>query len=315
MQETPYGLDIDFGPHSNANESILLRQSICKRCWQNIFDTSAYAEMWLDEHNRAVFAVSFEDLGISTQNGCTWCRLLKKHVDDMMRRSTILDTEACLLVAMNVQPCDDSRITPTGSFDLEVTLQLPVNSKAVRVGSSLDAQDKKCDEDWSGKTLYHSLTFDVFASSSDPAAKIIPTREIQPVVHSPEAIAEVKRWIESCADQVYCSTTSDVLLPTRVIELLPMFGRQRSRLLVTNGLKGRYSTLSYCWGNQSTVLTNENLAQFQKEIDLSTLSKTAQDAIEITISLGIQYLWIDAICILQDCSRDKAFEISRMASM
>ena len=312
MQEIPYNLDMPFSTHSNANESSLLRENICMRCWQDIFDTSTYVEMWLNEHKRVEFAVGLEDLGISTRNGCNWCHLLKTHVDDMMRRSAVLDTEACLRVAMNIQPCHDPRITPAGSFDLKVALELPLSSNPVRVGPSLDAQEKDCDEDL---TLYRHLTFDVFANSSDPAAKIIPAREIQPVVQSTGAIAEVKRWIESCADHVDCLTTSDVLLPTRVIEVSPMFGKQRSRLLVTNGLKGRYSTLSYCWGTQSTVLTYKNLAQFQEEIDLSILSKTVQDAIEITISLGIPYLWIDAICILQDCPRDKALEISRMPSI
>lgn len=315
MQEIPYNLDIDFSRRSNASESSLLRQSICKRCWQDVFDTSMYAEMWVNEHNCAVFAVSFEDLGISTQNGCTWCRLLKRHLDGMTRRSTILDTEARLLVAMNIQRCNDSRITPAGSLEFELAIELPLSSRTLRIGPSPHAQDKNCDEDWTSGSLYQHITFDVFANSSDPAAKIIPTRDIQPVVHSLDAITEVKQWIESCAYHVDCSTTSNVLLPTRVIEVLPLNGKHRSRLLVTNGLKGTYNTLSYCWGTQSTVLTNQNLAQFQQEIDLSTLSKTAQDAIEVTKSLGIQYLWIDAICILQDSSQDKASELSRMASV
>ena len=141
MQEVPYGLDIDFGPRSNANES-LLRQGICKRCWQNIFDTSAYAEMWLNERHHAVFAVSFEDLGISAQIGCTWCRLLKKHVDHMMRSWVILDPEACLLVAMTHQRCHDSRVTPADSFDFGVIIEIPLSSRAVRPRSSQYAQDK-----------------------------------------------------------------------------------------------------------------------------------------------------------------------------
>ena len=315
MQEIPYGLDIDFGPRSNANESRLLREGICKRCWQDMFDTSAYAEMWLSEHNHAVFAVSFEELGVSTQNGCSWCRLLKKHVDDMVRYSTILDTEAYLLVTMNIQHCHDSRITPAGSLDLCVAMELPLSSRAVSRRLSLYAQDKDWDEDWTRGSLRWRLTFDVFAKSSDPAARIIPARDIQPVVHSPDAITEVERWFESCADHVDCSTTSNVLLPSRVIEVLPISGKQRPRLVVTNGLEGRYNTLSYCWGSQSAVLTYQNLAQFQEGIDLSTLSKTAQDAIEITISLGVPYLWIDAICILQNSSQDKALELSRMASI
>ena len=215
---------------------------------------------------------------------------------------------------MHIQPCRDSKITPTGSFDLEVSLELLLSFKAVGAGPSLDAQDRGCAMDWTGGLRRH-LTFDLFANSPDPAAKIIATREIQPVVHSPDAIVEVNRWIESCEDHVDCSTTSDVLLPTRVIEVSPNFGKQRSRLLVTDGLKGRYNTLSYCWGTQSMVLTYRTLAQFQKEIDLLMLSKTVQDGIEITISLGIPYLWIDTICILQDRPRDKALEISRMASI
>ena len=248
-------------------------------------------------------------------NGCTWCRLLTTHVDDMMRRSAVFDSESYLWLEMNIERCHDSRITPAGSFDLKVALRLILSSKNVGLGPSLDAQVKDCDEDWTGVKRCRNLTFNIFANSSDPAARAVPTREIQPVVHSPEAIAEIKRWIESCADHVHCSTTSDVLLPTRVIEVSPTFGKHRSRLLVTNGLKGRYNTLSYCWGTQSTVLTHKNLAQFQKEIDLSILSKTVQDAIEVTISLGVPYLWIDAMCILQDCPRDKAMEISRMASI
>ena len=261
--------------------------------------------MWqLNEPKAIEFTVSLEDLTISTRNGCTWCHLLKTHVDDM-RDSAVLDTPACLLVAMITRPCHDSRITPAGGFNLEVNLELSLK----------DPQDQDFDEDWPVKTLNRHLTFDVFASSTDQAARIIPTRETQPVVHSPDAIAKVNRWIESCEDHVDCSTTSDVPLPTRVIEVLPIFGKQRSRLLVTNGLKGRYNTLSYCWGTQHTVLTHKNLAQFEKEINLSILSKTVQDAIEVTISLGIPYIWIDAICILQDCPQDKAWEISRMASI
>ena len=144
-----------------------------------------------------------------------------------MRRSRIVETEAFLLVTMNIQRCHDSRITPAGSFDLEVTIQVPFSSGAGMLRPIPYAQDKDWDKDWTRVTLHRRLTFDVFAKSSDPAARIIPPREIRPVVHNPDAITEVERWIESCADHVDCSTTSNVLLPTRVIEVLPIPGKQR----------------------------------------------------------------------------------------
>jgi hypothetical protein len=37
-----------------------------------------------------------------------------------------------------------------------------------------------------------------------------------------------------------------------------------------------------------------------------------QDAIEVTRKVGVEYLWVDALCIVQDCDQDKAREISAM---
>ena len=40
------------------------------------------------------------------------------------------------------------------------------------------------------------------------------------------------------------------------------------------------------------------------EIDISTLPRNFQDAILVTRKLGIQYIWIDSLCIIQDDLRD-----------
>ena len=121
MQEIPYNLAMDFSTQSNDNESSLLRENICMRCWQDTIDTSEYAEIWLNEYKRVCSAVILENLGISTQNGCTWCHLLKTHDEGW----GILGTKACLGVVMNILPCHDSRITAAGGFDLEVDLRTP----------------------------------------------------------------------------------------------------------------------------------------------------------------------------------------------
>ena len=101
----PDNLDTAFSTQSKGNESISLRESVCMRCWQKIFDTREYAEMWqLNTYNGIGSAVSLEDLEISTRNECTWCRLLKTHVDDMIRGPTFYDPETHLLVSMDIQP-------------------------------------------------------------------------------------------------------------------------------------------------------------------------------------------------------------------
>jgi hypothetical protein len=71
--------------------------------------------------------------------------------------------------------------------------------------------------------------------------------------------------------------------------------------------------LSYCWGGNSPfVLRNERVEELTGGIELSKFPATLRDAIVITRQLGIQYLWIDALCIFQDSKKDWAKEAARM---
>jgi hypothetical protein len=74
-----------------------------------------------------------------------------------------------------------------------------------------------------------------------------------------------------------------------------------------------YITLSHCWGTCKIVtLTTSNIAQFQNSIELESLSKTFQEAILVTRRLGIRYLWIDSLCIIQDSTDDWRKESAMM---
>ncbi|CAI6243901.1 unnamed protein product [Periconia digitata] len=82
----------------------------------------------------------------------------------------------------------------------------------------------------------------------------------------------------------------------------------------------RYVCLSYCWGKQSGTspmlkTTSESLDDFRIQIDWSRLPKTFQDAILFTRKLKIGYIWIDALCIIQDDAQDCAQEIGQMAEV
>jgi hypothetical protein len=65
------------------------------------------------------------------------------------------------------------------------------------------------------------------------------------------------------------------------------------------------------------MLTPENLRSFFDEIPLERLPKTFQDAVYITRKLGLKYLWIDALCIIQDPSTnaDWVHEAALMCSV
>jgi Heterokaryon incompatibility protein (HET) len=61
--------------------------------------------------------------------------------------------------------------------------------------------------------------------------------------------------------------------------------------------------------------TVETLPEHTRGIAISDLPKTAQDAILITRRLGIPYLWIDSLCIIQDDKEDWLRESAKMASV
>ncbi|KAK2773086.1 HET domain-containing protein [Colletotrichum kahawae] len=77
----------------------------------------------------------------------------------------------------------------------------------------------------------------------------------------------------------------------------------------------KYAALSYCWGSvgQSLVLTEKNLQEWSYEgICTDLLPATIRDAITVTHSLGILYLWVDSMCIVQDAREDKERELKKI---
>lgn len=87
----------------------------------------------------------------------------------------------------------------------------------------------------------------------------------------------------------------------------------RPRLCIDLPHKAHYIALSYCWGGpQDLTASSRTLAALQIGIDPSSFPQTLQDAICVTRRLNQRYLWVDALCILQDDSADKATEISKM---
>ena len=82
----------------------------------------------------------------------------------------------------------------------------------------------------------------------------------------------------------------------------------------------RYICLSYVWGKiNQPQYTSDSKAAFQLPNGLKSevipLPRTIQDAIEVTKQLGIEYLWIDALCIEQDNELDKAAIIADMGAI
>ncbi|KAK0738098.1 heterokaryon incompatibility, partial [Schizothecium vesticola] len=80
--------------------------------------------------------------------------------------------------------------------------------------------------------------------------------------------------------------------------------------------------LSYCWGSTEELshhpplrATVATLQSFRDGIQLNQLPKTIEQAVSICIHLGIQYSWVDALCIIQDDGLDWEKESRKMATV
>ncbi|CAI9629179.1 unnamed protein product [Alternaria burnsii] len=106
-------------------------------------------------------------------------------------------------------------------------------------------------------------------------------------------------------------------LPTRVVYVGTDDEQDPPRLYPGNGEIDGYVALSYCWGgSQKRHQTERNrIDEYMHVLSVERLPKTLQDAIRLTRTLGIQYIWIDSLCIIQDCDEDKNREMARMANI
>lgn len=79
----------------------------------------------------------------------------------------------------------------------------------------------------------------------------------------------------------------------------------------------KYVTLSHCWGKTKSplLLTQETYASHTSlnGIPVSQLPRTFQDAIMVTRKLGVRYLWVDSLCIIQDSELDWHTQSAQMS--
>lgn len=73
-------------------------------------------------------------------------------------------------------------------------------------------------------------------------------------------------------------------------------------MLIDSGYLARpYTILSYGWGMGDTLKTTpHSIAARERGIPYDHLPLTLRHAVKVTRQLGVNYLWIDALCIIQD---------------
>jgi Heterokaryon incompatibility protein (HET) len=78
----------------------------------------------------------------------------------------------------------------------------------------------------------------------------------------------------------------------------------------------QYICLSHCWGSYRPLkLEKATLEVFKSRISWNSLPLTFQDAISFARKLGVKYIWIDSLCIIQDDGDNRERESANMAAI
>ncbi|KAF2476061.1 HET-domain-containing protein, partial [Lindgomyces ingoldianus] len=105
------------------------------------------------------------------------------------------------------------------------------------------------------------------------------------------------------------------ILPTRIIDVGSPDREISPRLIETKGMAGYYVALSHCWGKPSKrplMTTQSSIQSHLTNIPWELVPKAYQDAMTATRRLGLQYIWIDSLCIIQDSHSDWLDESTHM---
>ncbi|SJL09370.1 uncharacterized protein ARMOST_12748 [Armillaria ostoyae] len=287
-----------------------IRKLVCKACWRTIFTADKFDKAW---EARTEDRFMEEPLGFlyetptwkqmrhqyrqhkkKYQYKCQWCKLIFWSILEQYYSNSFMEAGA--------------QIHNNKKFKIEVrfceeTLRLPHLVHGSRLSLMLRLFEEKLNTEES--------LFGIHTAHNDPAARFIDHRPVLLDVDSPLAYSLIKERIDDCLLHECCHQSQNVCLPIRVIDCKDP---DYPCLFISNNIEADYAVLSYVWGckSQPHCTTTQNLESYINGIPLANIPKTIIDAIIVTQKLGLRYLWVDALCILQDSKDDKAQEIKKI---
>lgn len=186
------------------------------------------------------------------------------------------------------------------------------------VGAEVDAMTLDIslytNPNFQGSTFTSSITFSA-KGETPPAETSLATRADTKAVYN-----QVRKWAEACSrDHPECGNLNwSISNPTRLLHITSPSEVQLVDARQDMGLV-KYTALSYCWGSpddeqiQRGRTTDDNFAsRHDQPFLIAELPATIRDAIIMTRGCGLEYIWVDSVCIIQQNVDDWYTEANRM---
>lgn len=282
-------------------------QDFCELC-QELVKLASHAD-----EDPGAFSLEKNTCFQRTASSCSLCELLSSAIQQQYGEAAFLDydTEQCLphnfRIFFNFSrvPGDDDRCSE----------------------ADIHLESRALSQTW-------AITLALRAETDTAAARTFITRPPISDNHSLQPSYLISTLLADCVQNHYqCSLSKasnlhigddDPELPTRVLEInnieenIDTATAPTVRLFETDGTRGQYCALSHCWGppdKRPLRTVRANLAQHRDEIPFDELPRTFREAILFAQRLGVRYLWIDSLCIVQDDQEDWAKEARVMRAL
>ncbi|SJL12719.1 uncharacterized protein ARMOST_16150 [Armillaria ostoyae] len=269
-----------------------IRRLVCEPCWRTVFSADSFHTAWVAQFvstspESAGFSYTtpaWEEMQHSIDLMCEWCDLVCEEIEFYYHHKT------------------KTKEAPPADSTFQLRVRFRQESGNIADGSIITLQ-LVVENSWPPVYLIHT-------AADDQAARFIHHREVLLHVDSTLGYDLIKKCVGDCLRHERCPPPLRTLLPTRVIDCA---NPELPCLFVNQGIEDNYVALSYAWGEkQPHCTTTINLDSYIAGIPLQNIPKTIMDAIKVTQKLGLRFLWVDALCILQDSDDDKAQEIAQM---
>ncbi|KAK4197804.1 heterokaryon incompatibility protein-domain-containing protein, partial [Triangularia verruculosa] len=202
-----------------------------------------------------------------------------------------------------------------------ITAVLEKKQAVFRLGIGVKAAPPGWNGDGHAMDLLFTADIQLLAPSSVPDQTFYG-RTMDPVRVNMQL---ARSWIDECEDSHSAQCETLVSKNTPEGSVYTSFPPHSLRVINVKSLSlsqlpknAKYVALSYCWGqsNRHFLTTKANITELQSARGISRvweqLPGTIQDAIECVRELGYEFLWVDALCIIQDDNQDKAEQIKQM---
>lgn len=147
----------------------------------------------------------------------------------------------------------------------------------------------------------------VISSIGHPAALQVSPAVAQGYTGSLASLHHLKTWLKECESSHKACQQPASSLPYRILELSKDSNNNITVCLIQNSKREEpYACLSHRWGvsTHRCQTTKNTLSSHLKSVPWANLPKTFQETASLVLHLGLKYLWIDSLCIIQDDKND-----------